>query len=166
MALSGRIKASIQATLTGSPDVGAAKHAINQVFTQEFTDGGGADQATKMWTDTRTLSASGTENLDFAAGVTDALGNVLTFASIKAIFITAAAGNTNDVQVTRPSINGLIGPFIATGDGLALSPGGCFLVTDFGATGWAVTADTGDLLTVTNSGSGTGVTYTIVVIGD
>ena len=31
--------------------------------------------------------------------------------------------------------------------------------------GWAVTGATGDLLTFTNSGSGTTVTYTVVIVG-
>ena len=34
-----------------------------------------------------------------------------------------------------------------------------------GAAGYAVTAGTGDILKVANSGAGTGVTYDIVIVG-
>lgn len=77
----------------------------------------------------------------------------------------AAVGNTNNVVVTRPATNGLV-LFAAASDALAgLKPGGLFLFTDPSAPGLAVTAGTGDLLTISNSGAGTSVTYDIVIVG-
>ena len=113
-----------------------------------------------------TLSASATENLDLAGSLTGALGTTLTFARIKAVFISAAAANTNDVQVTRPASNGTA-IFMAAGDGIALRPGAAFawVSGSADATGVAVTAGTGDLITVTNSAGTTSVTYTVVVLG-
>jgi hypothetical protein len=88
----------------------------------------------------------------------------MTFARIKAVIISAASANTNDVQVTRPASNGT--PlFIAAGDGLSVRPGGLFAWACADATSIAVTAGTGDLLTVTNSAGTTSVTYTVIIIG-
>ena len=90
----------------------------------------------------------------------------LTFARIKAIHISAAAGNTNNVQVTRPASNGV--PWLmAAGDGIALRPGAAMTWSSGSAdaTGVAVTAGTGDLITITNSAGTTGVTYNVVIVG-
>jgi DNA-binding beta-propeller fold protein YncE len=88
----------------------------------------------------------------------------LTFARIKLLYIGAASGNTNDVQITRPASNG-VPLFLAAGDGIAVRPDGKFVWVAPGATGIAVTAGTGDLITLTNSGGTTGVTYDVVIIG-
>jgi hypothetical protein len=128
-----------------------------------FADGTGANQAKAVFSDTRTLTASATENLDLAGVLTDAFGATITMAKIKAIMITAASGNTNSVQVTRPASNGVV-LFMAAGDGIALTPGAgvCAVFPD--ANGIAVTAGTGDLLTITNSAGSTSVTYTIAIL--
>jgi hypothetical protein len=119
-----------------------------------------------VFTDTRTLAASATEDLDLAGSLTGALGATLTFARIKAIFVSAAAANTNNVNVTRPASTGT--PWLlAAGDGIALRPGAAFTWVSgtADATGVAVTAGTGDLVTFTNSAGTTSVTYTVVVLG-
>jgi len=129
-----------------------------------LTSGTGANQADKLFTDTRTLSASGTEDLDLAGSLTDALGTTLTFARIKAVIVTAASGNTNNVNVTRPASNG-VPLFLAAGDGIAVRPGGMFVWVAPDATAVAVTGGTGDLLTFTNSAGSTPVTYSVIIIG-
>ena len=68
------------------------------------------------------------------------------------------------MNVIRPASNG-VPLFLAAGDGLPVKPGGAFLWVAPDATGVAVTASTGDLLTITNSGAGSAVTYYIVVLG-
>ena len=128
-----------------------------------FTDGTTAGKADRIFADTRTLTASATENLDVAGTLTDAYGATLTFVTVKAIVIKAAAGNTNDVQLTRPATNG-VPLFMAAGDGIPIKPGGIFAWGCTG-TGITVTPATGDLFTVTNSAAGTGVTYDVLIIG-
>ncbi len=129
-----------------------------------LSSGTGLDAADMLWTDTRTLAASGTEDLDLAGSLTGAFGNTLTFARVKAVIISAAAGNTNNVNVTRPASNGA--PlFMAAGDGIAVRPGGVFAWVAPDATAVAVTAGTGDLITVTNSAGSTSVSYDVVIIG-
>lgn len=129
-----------------------------------FTNGTGANQANQTYADVRTLAASGTENIDLAGGLTDAHGVVLTFTKIKSIIIKASTSNTNNVVVTRPATNGLL-LFTAASAGISLPPGAGFAVVAPDLNGIAVTAATGDLLTITNSAAGTSVSYDIIIVG-
>jgi hypothetical protein len=102
--------------------------------------------------------------LDLAGVLTDSFGQTLTFARIKYVVIFAVAANTNSVQITRPASNGA--PlFMAAGDGISLAPGEVFVWVSPGATGKAVTAGTGDLITITNSAGSTSVTYEVIIGG-
>jgi hypothetical protein len=164
VALSTNLLVELDADLTSALDLVTVSSPIEISERIRLTSGTGAGAADMQWSDTRTLSASATEDLDLAGSLTGPLGTTLTFARIKAVLIMAADGNTNDVQVTRPASNGA--PlFLAAGDGLAVKPGGLFLWVAPNAAGVAVTASTGDLLTLTNSAGSTGVTYSIVVLG-
>jgi hypothetical protein len=153
----------ISAKQTGSADLGTPTMLASVSKLLEFTPGTAAiSQANVLFSDTRTLAASATENLDVAGVLADALGATIAAAEIVAIYVAAAAGNTNDVQLTRPAANGLVA-FLAAGDGLAIGPGDCFLFTN--RKGITVTPATGDLLTLTNSAGTTGVTYDILILG-
>jgi hypothetical protein len=143
---------------------GSVRRKVSAAVT--LTDGTGAGQADRVFADTRTLGVSATEDLDLSGALTDAFGATQVFARVKAVMFKAAVGNTNNVQVTRPASNGF--PlFMAAGDGISLRPGECFgVLCDAADTvGHLVTAATGDLLTITNSGAGTSVSYDIIVIG-
>lgn len=164
MSLTSSIKLIASAIQTSSLDLGSAKFRPSISTTLSYADGAGAASANRIFTDTRTLAASATENLDLAASLVDAYGATITFARIKAIIVTAAATNTNDVQITRPAANG-VPLFIAASDGIALKPGALFAWADPGAAGVVVTPGTGDLLTFTNSAGTTGVTYSIMILG-
>lgn len=166
MAVTANVSIGVTGSQTSALDLGTATFPFNAAASSAYSSGTGAGQVDTVFTDTRTLSASGTENLDLAGVLTGAFGATLTFARIKAVFVSAAAANTNDVQFTRPASNGT--PiFMAAGDGIALRPGAAFgwLCGTADATGVVVTAATGDLLTVTNSAGTTSVTYTVVVLG-
>lgn len=160
--VTGEIKVSIDVTQTGTADLGnpTVKAAISELF--QFTAGNAAlGTADVMFKDTRTLAASGTENLDLAGVLVDAFGAVATSAEIIAIYVKAASGNTNNVVIGNVT-NGFVGPLGATGT-YTVSPGDFYLATS--RNGWAVTAATGDLLKITNSAAGTPVTYDVVIIG-
>lgn len=159
----GEIATRLDLTHVGSNDIGSPSMRLlkEKIITlYEGTDA--TNKADLLFSDTRTVSASSNENLDLAGSLSDAFGATITAAEIVAIYIGAASGNTNNVQVTRPASNGFIGPFLATGDGLAVKPGEHVMLAS--QSGWAVTAGTGDILNVANSGSGTGVTYDIIIV--
>lgn len=166
MPVNATVSVGVNGSQTSLLDLGTAAFPFSTSSSVAYTSGTGAGQVDVAFTDTRTLAASATENLDLAGTLTDAFGATVTFARIKAIYISAAAGNTNDVQVTRPASNGV--PFLmAAGDGIALRKGAGFAWWSgpADATGVAVTAGTGDLITVTNSAGTTSVTYTVIILG-
>lgn len=162
--LSAKVGISVSATYTNTIDVGAPSYAPAYSPSWAFTDGTGADQAKVVFTDTRTLSASATENLDLAGGLTDVFGTAITFTKIKAISVVAASANTNNVVVGGAATNTFL-LFSDATDKVPILPGGGFFYVAPNATGVAVTAGTGDILLVANSAGGTSVTYTITIIG-
>lgn len=132
-----------------------------------WTTGTGAGQADRIFADTRTLTASSTEDLDLAGGpLVDAVGVAFTLARIKLLYVAAAVANANNVVIGGVA-NGLAGPLSPAASGLCtIQPGGVALfIAGVGATGYVVTPATGDLLHVANGGAGTSVTYDVVVIG-
>lgn len=160
----GDITFALSLTEVGSNDIGAPKMKVDVTKVLSLVEGAAAvNQANLLFSDTRTLAESANENLDLAGVLASAFGSTITAAEVVAIYVAAAAGNTNNVNVTRPASNGFIGPFLAAGDGVSVSPGEWAAFVS--RAGWAVTAATGDLLNIANSGAGTSVTYDIIVVG-
>ena len=164
MSLTSAISVNLLTKQVGSNDLGSVTFDMNKTDKLNMASGTTTGKADLIYADTRTLGASATEDLDLAASLTGAFGTTLTFVTVKAIYFKAASGNTNNVEVTPAAANGFNGPFNAAADQVDIKPDGAFLITAPG-TGWTVTAGTGDLLTITNSAGGTGVTYDVVFIG-
>lgn len=163
MSLTTKAQLSIAAQLSAALDLSTPVDALSYSHLVNLTSGTADGSADMLWHDTRTLTASGTENLDLAGALVNAFGTTQTFAEVVAVGVFAAAANTNNVQVTRPASNG-VPLFLAASDGIAVPPGGAFWWIAPNA-GIAVTAGTGDILTVTNSAGSTSVTYDVVIIG-
>jgi hypothetical protein len=166
MTATANVQMSVSGSHVSTADLGNVTYPYTASFGASYTTGTGAGQVDRVYTKTTTLAASGTGDIDLAGSLTDVFGATITFARIKSIQVTAAAANTNSVQVTRPASNGAA-IFMAAGDGIALRPGAAFSWASgtADATGVAVTAGTGDLITFTNSAGTTGVTYTVVITG-
>ncbi|MDI9885315.1 hypothetical protein QMZ92_13155 [Streptomyces sp. HNM0645] len=166
MGLVSSLSVAATADLTSALDLATGtvplqvRHAVN------LSSGTGAGQADKVFSDRRTLAASATEDLDLAGVLTDAFGAAITFARIKGLIIKAAVGNTNNVVIGAAATNTWATLLGATHT-ITLRPGAalCVMADATDATGYAVTAGSGDLLKVANSGAGTSVTYDIVLIG-
>lgn len=164
MALTAKLVAQIVANLTSDLDLTDPAANLDVKKLVNLASGTGLNQADRIWSDTRTIAASGTDSLDLAGSLEDALGNAFTPARVKALLVAAASGNSNNVNVTRPAANG-VPLFLAAGDGIPVRPGGTLMWFAPDATGVAVTAGTGDLIDIVNSGGGTSVTYDIVILG-
>lgn len=158
------LNTAVIGTYVGANDLGSVAFSYNRAVTTQFTAGTGTGKADKLFSDTRTIAASSSENLDLAGVLTDPLGATLTYGHVKAIYVQASSANTNNVEIGGAASNGFTGPFADATDKISLPPGGRILLTHGGA-GWTVTAGTGDILKVANSSSGTGVDYDIMVIG-
>lgn len=152
----------MQATQSRSQDLGDAVVKLNVSDSIQLTPGNGAlGLADVLYKDTRTLAASASENLDLSGSLLDAFGAVIAPAEIVLIYVKAAAGNTNNVVIGNVT-HAFPGPLGANGT-YTVTPGDYYLATS--RAGWPVVNSTGDLLKIANSGSGTAVTYDIVVIG-
>ncbi len=162
--LSANVKISVNATLTGSSDLGTRDYTLGYGKTLNFVNGTGANQANQIWTDTREIAASSSENLDLSGVLVSPLGTTLVFTKIKAIIIYAYDTNTNNVVVGGDT-NALINWVGNANDLVNIRPGGFICLTAPDSTAYGVTAGTGDILKIANSSSGSVVDYDIIVIG-
>lgn len=166
MALVTAMNLSITATKTKTLDLTAPTDplAINERIS--LSTGTGAGKADLSWHDTRTLAASGTEDLDLVGTLLDAFGDTFTPVRIKAIWLKAAAANTNNVVVGGASATQWAA-LLGTAGTVTLRPGAQFFAAagEADATGYVCAAGATDLLKVLNSAAGTSVTYSIALIG-
>lgn len=158
------LKLILQGALAASADLTTNTCGLDYSKLYNITNGTSAGQANNLWADTRTLTASSSEDLDLYGGLTNAFGTTLNFTKIKGILIEADATNTNNVQVGGDAAS-LATMFGNVNDLINVRPGGLFLLYANDSTGYAVTNTTADILQIANSGSGTSVTYSIIVIG-
>lgn len=167
MPLTSKITLAATASQTATLDLGTAVAQLSKSYTADLTNGTAAGQVDRIFHDTRTLAASATEDLDLAGVLVDALGNSLTFARVKGLIISAAAGNTNNVIVGNATSNGFVSWVGGAAHTVTVRPGAtlALFAGSADAVGYTVTAATADLLRVGNSGAGTTVTYDIVILG-
>ena len=163
------VTANVQLMVTGQQtsvlDLGTGSFPFALSVAQALADGTAANQVDRVFTDTRTLAASANEDLDLAGVLTNAFGAVITMAKVVGVFISAAAGNTNGVRVTRPASNSFP-MFVAASDAIDIPPGGFFAIFGPALAGiGTVTATSADLINILNNGAGTSVTYSIVILG-
>ena len=171
--ISGAVTLAMTATMTtplvlGSATLGSGVASMTVTAgPTAFTNGTGSGQANQIYWATRTLVASTSEQLDFngsgGAILYDPAGNALTMARLKTVVVSAAPANTNSVVVGGGSgaVTGLFGGGTQTG---IVVPGAtlAWLCSPTDTTGYVATTHA---LQIANSGAGSSVTYTIVVIG-
>lgn len=166
MALTTTLAFRLLATLTAGQNLTVPDNPLLIDTLLSLATGTAAGQADRMYTGTRTITASSNEDLDLAGGLTDAFGAAITFARVKLFFARAAAANANNVVLGASAANQWV-TFLNAAGTATLRPG-AFVLAAAGsadATGYAVTAGTGDLLRVTNGGAGSSVSYDLVIIG-
>ncbi|MEU9921876.1 hypothetical protein AB0H51_11365 [Streptomyces griseoluteus] len=166
MPLSSTLAVSAFTELSGAQGLGTARIPAGLSRAVTLASGTGAGKADRVFQARRTIAASGTDDLDLAGVLTDALGATITFARIKGLVIAAAVGNTNNVVVGNATSNAWASLLNATGT-LTLRPGAVLAaIAGAGDTAtYAVTGNTGDMLRIANSGGGSTVTYDICIVG-
>lgn len=159
-------KASIKGALSVARDGGSASFPVDEGVSRSVENGTGAGQANAVYVDDFSIAASGTMDIDLAGALTDALGGALVFTAIKEILVKANSTNTNNV-VIGAGTSPFVGGNAAGSQTFAVKPGGFYHVGEgYSAAGWAVGAGASDILRLANSGAGTPVTGTIVIIGE
>lgn len=167
MAVTSDIGISVSIRNTKASDLSSAADDLTKRYGVHLESGSGAGKADRVFADTRTLAASANETLDLSGALTDAYGATTSFARVKFILIAASSSNANNVVVGANASNDFVGLLNAAGT-ITLRPGMWFAATAglADATGMAVTATTGDLIKIANSGAGTPVTYDIIIVGN
>lgn len=177
MAVSGSVALGLDLTETATPDMAGATAVakLGPTWVKTLTSGTGLDQCNKIFVDTATLAGSGSQAYDLDSGtLVGQMGQVLAaFSRIVAIFIRRTdtpAASTQDENLTIGGDWILTKYLLPGGDTLSgvtipLHPGGIFMFVAPNSTGVAVTATTGDGLTITNASSADSCSYELVVLG-
>lgn len=167
MPLTARFSVAATASQTATLDLGTALAQLSKSYTVDLANGTAAGQVDRIFHDTRTLTASATEDIDLAGVLADALGTTLTFARVKGLIVAAAAGNTNNVIVGGASATQFVSWVGAATHTVTVRPGAvlALMAGSADAVGYVTAAGSTDLLKIANSGGTTSVTYDLVVIG-
>ena len=166
MAVSLRTTLEVKATETGSGALGIPVKV--HVFNHEgaaganfrvFATGTGSNQQDLVHSDTISL-AGATTGLDVAGGLTDAFGTAITMVEVTSITIVNNSTTTTEVVTIGAATNPLLNWIAASGDGVVIGPGGVFHISS-PIDGFAVTAGTGDILTLDPGADTISVDYII-----
>jgi hypothetical protein len=162
-AITSRITAGIVASESSVKALGQATFPAALNYSASLISGTGAGAADVLWSDTLSIPASHSINIDLVGSKTTAFGGTFSPAKIKAVMITATAANTTDLRFGAATSNGWVGFFSDVTDAIVLKPGYVFLLGGTG-TGYTATAGTVDVFKVKNLGA-TLAKFAIVVLG-
>ena len=161
---SGNITISVNAVLRDDLDLSDPADIAQFLHKFTLTDGAGANQCNQMWHDQRTLAASATENLDLSGSLTNQYGTSVVFARVKGLFVLNASAIAT-ITLRGAAANGWSTMFQVSANPLILQPGAPFVNYAPNATGYLVTAGTGDTFRVNNNDGSNSATYDILIIG-
>lgn len=173
MTLSGHLNLDVDVSEAASTELGAASWAYRTNWTNAFTNGSGANQASKVFADTFSLAGSAAVSYDLNGALTGPMGAVVTFSRVYAICIQrtdAYVASTQDENLLLGG-NFILTKYLIPGaDTLAavtipIGPRGMFAVVFPSPTGVAVTATTGDIITLTNASAADVVAGRTLIIG-
>jgi hypothetical protein len=166
VALSSQVSVSVLGKLSSTPDLAKLEANIAVQQAVSFANGVLAGQADRVWADTMTIAASGTNDIDLAGSLLDPAGGPFVLARVKALVVVARAANTNNVVVGAAAALPWTGLLGATHT-LTLRPG-AFVAVGAGSAdlaGYVVTAGSADVLRFANSGAGSSVVADVAIIG-
>lgn len=161
-------------TATKNTDAGTVKDRASLSLSPTITFSTGAGACDLVWSDIRLLAASANEILDLAGVLTDAFGDTVTAAKVKAIVIKNVSDETNPGETTHVATDasitfgtdataGFVGPWTADTDRTVLKDKEIFLITDLND-GWAVGAGASDELYVENLDGADEAAYAIALL--
>ena len=161
--LTSRAQIQISGNLTNVAGLQTATAPLSVTKTLDLANGVAVNQANVLFSNTYASTTGATQSLDLAGGgLTDAFGVALAPARIKCVFISSNAANTTNLTILG---NANAVPILNTAaTTMTLTPGGVFMACNPSATGWAVTAGTGDIVQIVNAAGAT-ANADVVLIG-
>lgn len=162
----GSIQARVVWTYESVLSWGNAVNSSYYSYEKSLADGAGASQANRIYMAMGTIAASDTLTLDLAGSLADIFGNTITFARIKTFYFELTTDSAaTSVGIGGAGSNTFINWVGAANDVINVRNGGCMLLSAIDATGYAVTATTGDQLLFTNNDGAAIATYKLVLVG-
>ncbi len=160
--VTARVKASVVANWSKALDLGDVQATPSAAFTLLLANGTGANKIEQVGTASGTIEASGDVDIDLAGTLTDPGGDTITFTKVKALMVKNMSADGDGFE-----IGGTFDTWLkASGDEVKCLPGGLVLVVNPTVDGFAVVADTGDTITLTNLDSVNGQDYEVIVVGE
>jgi hypothetical protein len=151
--------------------LGSSRNRNQRARAQEYTDGSGADKASKFFVGQYSIAALGNQQLDLAGGLTDYFGASITFTKIREILIELDATSTASELVIGGGTDGAGTNAFAgfLGDAshkVRCGNGSFFHAGRPDATGFAVTAGTGDILRIENADGANAAAVNVFLVGE
>ena len=156
----GTIKASWEVAHTNALDLSTTRDALSLPKAHTITDGSGANQFNEQFHDTRPIAGGANDDIDLAGGLTNAFGATITFTAIKALQVINTG--TVEIQIDQSLANGWVAAMTGT---QKIAAGGSYQFVAPTAAGYVVTADSGDLLRITNNDAVVAAEYDIAIGG-
>lgn len=162
--LSGTISAAVNLTPVKTADFANVTQSVQRTFSKTLTVGTGADQADQVFSDQRTLAGTANETLDLQS-LTNSLGVAVVFTKVKLLYIEVVSTNSDStITVGASGSSAFNTPF--SGDdtfSIDIGPGGVAMFCRTDSTAYAVSGTVKDLKVLNNSASS--LTYNIIIAG-
>jgi hypothetical protein len=152
----------IASVLSAALALSTAQSSLAYEQNDVLNSGTGANQASEVFHDSRTLLSGANEVLDLNGVLSDALGVIVSFTKVKILLIRNKG--TTVLTVGGAATNGFISPFGTATDTVKVQPGGMLVLFAPDVNGYGVTAATADQLKIANA-AGASCTYDIVIVG-
>lgn len=163
---SGKIQVQFSLNYQNTTDFDPVKGGFVKTYSFDWTDGGGANQAQKLFVDQRTVATGANDDIDLAGALVDQFGATLTFTAVKGLWLYSLPANT-----TNLTIGGASSTWVAWNSGTnaaltPITPGAPVLLLNPSATGWAsISGGSTDILRISNS-AGASAVYDLVIFGE
>lgn len=151
---------------------GSTVNAASFGHTLRLVNGTAAGQADRLYVHEGTIATSSNVDLDLAGSLTDLFGGTITFARIKMIYVEL----TTETEVPFILVGGATanafanwitsaGTITTDVPAVRVRNGGAFMLSCSDATGYVVTAGTGDILRLQNTDATHSAKYRIALVG-
>lgn len=158
--VTSKLNLSFTSLLQNAVGLAAAQGSIEKTLIVSIASGVGANQADKIFSEAAKTVAVSTD-IDLSGALVDALGAACVFVRVKALLVVVDAASVSNLVVGGDANGALIG-FGAAAHTITLRPGGALLIFSPDATGYPITAGTGDILQFAPSGASALFDYAVL----
>lgn len=142
--VNSRLSVTFASVLANTLGLALGQANIEFGFNTPLLHGTGANQGDRVYSELD-KSIAAAYDLDLSGALLDAFGAAFVLARVKALVVIAKDTNTGNVVVGGDANAALVG-FGAAAHTIAVKPGGALVLFAPDATGWPITAGTGDIL--------------------